>query len=200
MNKTLKIVVTIIMVISIYSFFNLNEKTIVISDNITNNILTYDKVESLENIYQDGRFIKKLQWYSPDGKNPGTYEEYLKINPLKSAFFSQPINYYTNLQSNAEKISILIDTVLYFLILTELNQYIGDLNAEGYIVTVQKLTDGSPEEIKQWIIDQYIQGCSGFIFIGDITTAWAEVSGDVFRCDLFYMDLDELLRNKNDFY
>ncbi|KYK25814.1 hypothetical protein AYK20_03945 [Thermoplasmatales archaeon SG8-52-1] len=198
MNKKLKIVVTIIIVISISSFFNLNEKTIVISDSITNNILTYDKVESLENIYQDGRFIKKLQWYSPDGKNPGKYEEYLKINPLKSAFFSQPINYYTNLQSNAEKISILIDQVLYFLILTELNQYIDDLNAEGYIVTVQKVTDGSPEEIKQWLIEQYTEGCSGFIFIGDITTAWAEVSGDVFPCDLFYMDLDGNWEDRDD--
>ena len=37
---------------------------------------------------QDGRFLKKLEWYSPNGELPGTYEEYLQIHPLKSAYFS----------------------------------------------------------------------------------------------------------------
>ncbi|KYK20008.1 hypothetical protein AYK24_04340 [Thermoplasmatales archaeon SG8-52-4] len=185
MNKSLNIVTTIVIIFLVSSFFNLNVKTTIINDTLKS-----ENDESLKNIYQDGRFINRLQWYSPDDKSPGTYEEYLKINPLKPAFFSQPIYYYTNLQSNGEELSILVDTVLYSQIVTELNQYIDDLNAEGYTVSVHKVTNGLPYEIKQWIIDQYEQGSTGFIFIGDITTAWAEVSGDVFPCDLYYMDLD----------
>jgi hypothetical protein len=83
---------------------------------------------------QDGRFIKKLEWVSPNGELPGTYEKYLSMHPIKPAFFSETINYYVSQQSNDNLISILVDADLYLLIKTSLNQYIEDLNGQGYSV------------------------------------------------------------------
>ncbi|MDH7506520.1 MAG: C25 family cysteine peptidase [Candidatus Thermoplasmatota archaeon] len=84
----------------------------------------------------------------------------------------------------------MVDSFLYTLISDNLKKYVDDLTAEGYNVVVQRVSGGSPDDIKEWVIEQYNQGSLGFVFIGDITYAWAEVSADVFPCDLFYMDLD----------
>ncbi len=134
---------------------------------------------------QDGRFISRLQWFSPNGELPGTYDEYLNGHPLKPARFSTSVG---NLQSIT--ISILVDEDLYPKIATGIEQYIADLKAEGYSVFLQTISGGTPEEIKEWITERYNFGSEGIILIGDITAAWAEVSGSVFPCDLFYMDLD----------
>ena len=45
--------------------------------------------------YQDGRYLKKLEWYSPHGEQPGTYEDYLRWHPLTSSEFSQSIKYFS---------------------------------------------------------------------------------------------------------
>jgi len=194
MKKALKVVLIIIITFSMIFTYNLNVKTSAVSNNISlkNPNVIYKVEENQSRILdeQDGRFITKLEWFSPNGELPGTYEEYLRVHPLNTAFFSEPLEYYPNLQSNVNKISILVDTVLYFLIINSLEQYIDDLNAEGCSVNVQRVTGGSPDEIKTWVIDRYNQGYTGFVFIGDIIAAWVEVSGDVFPCDLFYMDLD----------
>jgi len=194
MKKALKVVLTIIITFSTIFIYNLNVKTTAVNNyiSIKDPNVVYQVEENQLRLLdeQDGRFITKLEWFSPNGELPGTYDEYLRVHPINSAVFSEQQEYYTNLQSNVNKISILVDTVLYFMITTGLNQYIDDLNAEGYSVTVQRVTGGSPNEIKTWVIDRYNQGDTGFVFIGNITAAWAEVSGDVFPCDLFYMDLD----------
>ena len=139
--------------------------------------------------YQDGRFMKRLEWYSPHGEQPGTYEEYLGRHPLTPSQFSPPMIYKSSsIISNI--ISILVDEGLYPQITTNLNLYITDLELEGNSIYLQTVTGGTPEEIKSWVKDLYDQSCTSFVFIGDITAAWADVSGSVFPCDLFYMDLD----------
>ncbi len=195
MKKNLKNKMTLLIVLSMILCIFLN--TIITANRtegkISKTLLEQkilEKAISKDTQKQDGRLLSKLQWFSPNGELPGTYDEYLCMHPLMPASFSKPIEYYASLQLNGDKISILVDTVLYLLIKTGVDQYIDDLNAEGYSVTVQTISGGSPDEIKTWIIDSYNQGCIGFVFIGDITAAWAEVSGDVFPCDLFYMDLD----------
>jgi hypothetical protein len=139
---------------------------------------------------QDGRLISKLQWHSPNGELPGTYEEYLSDHPIEPIVFFQSQDFTSNTISKSKSISILVDQLLYLNIKSSVNEYILDLQAEGYYVHLQKIIGGSPIDIKQWLIERYNTGCEGFVFIGDITAAWAEVSGSVFPCDLFYMDLD----------
>lgn len=135
---------------------------------------------------QDGRFIKKLEWVSPNGELPGTYGEYLNRHPLQPAQFRTPAP--MNLEEHT--LSILVDENLYSEIESNLNQYISDVELEDHSVFLQTVSGGTPEEIKAWIIECNNSGSKGIVLIGDITAAWAEVSGSVFPCDFFYMDLD----------
>jgi Dockerin type I domain len=139
---------------------------------------------------QDGRLIEKLQWFSPNGELPGTYVEYLETHPRVNAVISEPIQLGETLKSASKNISLLVDATLYPQISTSLDQYISDLQAELYNVYLHTISGGTSEEIKEWLSDRYALGDSCFVFVGDITAAWAEVQGSVFPCDLFYMDLD----------
>ncbi|MCX6661385.1 MAG: Ig-like domain-containing protein [Euryarchaeota archaeon] len=147
---------------------------------------------------QDGRFIEKLQWYSPNGELPGTYEDYLLNHPYKPARFSTPKEWKASVFSENYSLAILVNENLYPLIDTRLLQYISDLTLEGYVVAQTETSGGNPEDIKSWIQEQYSTGTTGVLFVGDIPAAWAEVSGDQFPSDLFYMDLDGTWRDAND--
>ena len=141
---------------------------------------------------QDGRNIPKLRWVAPNGELPGTYADYLAWHPLTPARFG-PNRLYspaTGSDRAAAGISILVDSSLYPSITTKLNEYAADLTAQGYSVFIDTVSGGTPEDIKAWVQGRYAAGSEGVVFVGDITAAWAEVSGDVFPCDLFYMDLD----------
>jgi hypothetical protein len=146
---------------------------------------------------QDGRFIERLQWYSPNGELPGTYEHYQKSHPRIPARFSTVEYRTSNVFLNNASLAILVDETLYPAISTSLAQYLVDLDLDGYTVFVQQVSGGTPEEIKAWVQDRYADGYQGILFIGDITAAWAEVSGDQFPSDLFYMDLDGTWEDTN---
>ncbi len=136
---------------------------------------------------QDGREIKKLEWHAPPGILPGQYAKYLLWHPLEAPKFTEVLTARSRLDAD---ISVLVDASLYPQITTNLNQYITDIESEGYTVFVSTVSGGFPQDIKDWVIDRYNAGSEGFVFVGDITAAWAEVSGSQFPCDLFYMDLD----------
>ena len=145
---------------------------------------------------QDGRYIPRLRWTSPHGEQPGTYADYLQRHPLQPASFSEEQVFAPQPGGPAPRqggpvlISILVDAALYPSIATSLSQYVSDLTTEGYAVFMQAVSGGTPAEIKSWVAARYAAGGSGVVFVGDITAAWAEVSGDIFPCDLFYMDVD----------
>ncbi len=195
-KKDLSILVIISLVISIMSFITVNGETTATKndmrgDNDYFDVLSQSATQpSDDSDKQDGRFITKLQWFSPDGELPGTYEEYLRNHPLMPAQFSTPGGISNRPQPLGDLISILVDEELYPDITTHLNQYIEDLEFEGHSVFLETVSGGTPEEIKDWIMERNDSGSSSIVFIGDITAAWAEVSGSVFPCDLFYMDLD----------
>ena len=145
---------------------------------------------------QDGRDIPRLRWFAPRGEQPGSYADYrMWHTPRPASFANQhlltPDDNVTGQRGRAPaSIAILIDGLLYPDITASLTQYVADLTSEGYTVHVETVGGGTAAEIKDWIQDRYAAGCTGIIFVGDITAAWAEVSGDVFPSDLFYMDLD----------
>ena len=87
-------------------------------------------------------------------------------------------------------LSILIDAELYPGISEAIERYVNDLEHQEYVVRAATVSGGTAEEIKSWIQGEYDRGSSGIVMVGDVTAAWAEVSGDVFPSDLFYMDLD----------
>jgi hypothetical protein len=165
--------------------------TALIQGNSTNNRSHEDfLVNDNESGKQDGRFIEKLQWYSPNGELPGYYKDYLANHPYSPARFSPSDEMNVNGFSENKSLAILVDETLYPSITSSLTQYLADLDIEGYSVVLQQVSGGSAEEIKAWVQDRYAEGSNGILFIGDVTAAWAEVSGDQFPCDLFYMDLD----------
>lgn len=157
---------------------------------INNEIMFNSPETSDESNRQDGRFIEKLQWYSPNGELPGTYKEYISNHPLTPARYSRPeeVNVFPLFEDYS--FSILIDEDLYPEIEQSIRQYIEDIELEGHTVFLQIVSGGTPDEIKDWVTERYDSGSKGILFVGDITVAWAEVSGSVFPCDLFYMDLD----------
>jgi hypothetical protein len=148
---------------------------------------------------QDGRYIARLEWVSPHGEQPGTLAEYLQVHPYTHGQFYSPasiggpriaVPVRMEPPLTVSDISILVDATLYPQIAGRLSQYVNDLWAEGHTVYVEAISGGSPADIKQWIAQRYQCDTRGVILIGDITAAWAEVSGDTFPCDLYYMDLD----------
>ncbi len=142
----------------------------------------------------DGRLLEKLKWDAPPGVFPGTHAEYLKARPQEAAKFADIDIAKGRFEAD---VSILVDATLYPSILTALNQYIADIEAEGFKTTLTTVSGGSPQDIKNWILSRYNDGSEGFVFIGDITAAWAEVSGDQFPSDLYYMDLDGNWQDNN---
>ena len=194
-KKGLSLIIIISVVISIMPPFTIQgETTSIKNDAIINDgsfeMSSKPSIMSDDTGNQDGRFISKLQWFSPNGELPGTYNEYLNRHSLAPAQFSTPGNGIYPLEHLENSISILVDAGLYLKITVALNQYIDDLDAEGHPVFLQTVSGGTPEEIKEWITQRYNLGSTGIVLVGDITAAWAEVSGSVFPCDLFYMDLD----------
>ena len=154
---------------------------------------------SLENSEENtGPSVAKLEWRSPHGELPGTYQGYLKKHPLTPAEFTSPL--YATPRDNVSlcNLSILVEKNLYPKIIMHLQSYIDDLTMEGFSVYAQRISGGLPQEIKTWITTRYNMGSTGFVFIGDITAAWAEVSGSVFPCDLFYMDVDGTWEDQDD--
>jgi hypothetical protein len=147
---------------------------------------------------QDGRWLEKLQWFSPNGELPGTYHDYIASHPPTSACFSTPAGLTLKNFSANYSLAILVDETLYPAIETSLSQYLTDLDLEGYSVFLQQVSGGTPEDIKFWIQEWYNAGSNGVLLIGDVTAAWAEVSGDQFPSDLFYMDLDGTWQDTND--
>ena len=191
MKKQLCMIAAIsIMISGMSSFMVYGETTSTRNDsNISDDnfeILLKSSTTSDNSDRQDGRFIKKLEWASPNGELPGTYANYLNRHRLQPAQFRTPDS--MNLEEHT--LSILVDDDLYSEIGSNLNQYISDVELEGHSVFLQTVSGGTPEEIKAWIIECNNSGSKGVVLIGDITAAWAEVSGSVFPCDLFYMDLD----------
>lgn len=146
---------------------------------------------------QDGQTIEKLIWYAPEGELPGTYDEYLQSHPPTPACFSSPVEMKPAVFSENNSLSILVNETVYPSIIDSISQYLSDLESEGYQVFLQQVSGGTPQEIKSWIYERYFLGSTGILFIGDITAAWAEVSGDQFPSDLFYMDLDGTWQDNN---
>ncbi len=95
--------------------------------------------------------------------------------------------------AGAQKVLLMVNSAIYDAIYQpSLVQYIADLEAEDYNVTLTKYISGTPQELKGYI--KLFSGLKGVILIGDLPVPWYEIrtetSYDEFPIDLFYMDLD----------
>jgi hypothetical protein len=134
--------------------------------------------------------ISQLHWALPPDVHIGSFEDYLKKHPYGPASFGEIQGDSLGLLSIESSFSILVHQDLYSQIIQEIEEYKIDIENQGYSVYIDTVRGGTPTEIKNWVIERYQSGSIGFLFIGDIPAAWAEVSDSQFPCDLFYMDLD----------
>lgn len=114
--------------------------------------------------------------------------------------------------TGSQSVAILVNYNIYDAIYqASLKQYIADLEAEDYRVTVVKVTTPLcyPQEIKDYLKQLYSssRGLKGVLFVGDFSSAYFEISNDYkkygfvrFPIDLFFMDLDGTWQSANNFF
>lgn len=104
------------------------------------------------------------------------------------------------------KITVLINYDLYPQIERSIETYLDDLIDENYIVELYTVLNGSPDELRSFLKERYDLGMDGCLLIGDLPIAWYKIDhhcpnhkdGEVFPCDLFYMDMDGTFTDVDD--
>jgi hypothetical protein len=93
-------------------------------------------------------------------------------------------------------VHVFVDSYVYPAIQTNFDQFISDLEAENYTVSVTQVTTETPEAIRAILQSEYSSGLVGVILVGEVPAAWVKLSADSyyytshFPTDFFYMDLD----------
>jgi hypothetical protein len=99
---------------------------------------------------------------------------------------------------------VVVNTTLYPLIQTYVNQYLDDLEGQGYAPILYTTSGGTAAALKSSIlVTEWEAGAVGALLVGDLPVPWFECYEDWddngipdepvmadFPCDLFYMDLD----------
>ena len=94
---------------------------------------------------------------------------------------------------NEGLVYVFVDSVIYTAIQVNLDQFISDLEAEDYSVSITQVTTQTPEDIRAILQSEYPSDLVGVIMVGDVPAAWMETSyyyTSHFPTDYFYMDLD----------
>ena len=100
------------------------------------------------------------------------------------------------------RLCMLVHSNVYSALTTSLNQWIDDVDQEGYSVDLAVYNGGNAESVRSYLAGLYAEPASlkGAIFVGDIPYVIYEVMQrwpgpdpaeyEDFACDLFFMDLD----------
>lgn len=150
--------------------------------------------------------INALRWVDPQGRQPLSYEEWRNQAGSPGPFQMEVIRKSAPLKNNGflVKFCIIINTDLYPLVTTAVDQYILDLNNEDYDVELITASGGTPEDLRELLTNKYYEGMKGCVLIGNLPIAWYEIyncfdfyENEQFPCDLFYMDLDGSFRDSD---
>jgi hypothetical protein len=141
--------------------------------------------------------IEKLKKIIAECKDP------LKVPPgifkqIKNLEGVQPRPDYKKIRNitNEGLVHVFVDSVIYPEIQTNLNQFISDLQADSYTVSVTQVWSQTPQVIRAILQSEYASGLVGVILVGDVPAAWMETFRfssyyvSHFPTDYFYMDLD----------
>jgi hypothetical protein len=95
---------------------------------------------------------------------------------------------------DAGLVHVFVDSVLYPAVQTGLDQFLLDLQAERYRVSLTRVWNLTPVQIRAVLRSEYAHaGLVGAIFVGDVPAAWMETIlnyRSYFPTDYFYMDLN----------
>jgi|GEM_PF-614143 len=91
-------------------------------------------------------------------------------------------------------VHVFVDSHVYPAIQTNFDQFISDLQTDGYTVSVTQVTTETPEDIRATLLSEYTSDdLVGGILVGDVPAAWMETDWyyvSHFPTDYFYMDLN----------
>jgi len=93
-------------------------------------------------------------------------------------------------------VHIFVDAYVYPHIQANFDQFVVDLEFEGYTVLVTQAVTETPEDIRAILQSEYSSGLVGVILVGEVPAAWIELYPMThnyrshFPTDYFYMDLD----------
>ena len=145
----------------------------------------------------DIRNTSVTRWVSPDNSRPTTYEEWrAQVGDVGPFQIERKTAFENNNDRKGVEFCVIINAVLYNQVQSSIDQYIMDLIGEGYDAELYTTLGGSPEDLRAFLQDEYADGMSGCVLIGDLPVPWYETDfGDPpeheeFPIDLFYMDLD----------
>lgn len=127
----------------------------------------------------------------PSGRKLGDYYDYIKANPV-TTFHSSTV-YSDKADSSPNDVLVIVEERIYTPLIAVLDLYKNDLKQEGYTVTIMTAQGGTPEELKQTIIDK---DPGVVLMVGNLPVAWFEMDeffdGKAaytnFPIDLFFMD------------
>jgi hypothetical protein len=142
--------------------------------------------------------ITVTQWVDPEGRQPITYEEWKSKTHLRGSFiFHKVLGQQSDLVPSQPptKVCVIVNSALYSSIQASIDQYVSDLEAEGYTVVVYTASGGTPGDLRSLLQEESVGGLSGCLLVGDLPVPWYEMVDDFngyaeFPIDLYYMDLD----------
>jgi hypothetical protein len=133
--------------------------------------------------------------------HPGTYQEYLRTASTSPWRIGHA---FSRAGRDDDKMDVIVNSRLYDSIVPVLDTFVSDLTGDGYSISVETTSGGTPESLKSFLKSEYAGGMEGALLIGDLPIAWFQMiddwngdgrrdTGDYyeeFPCDLFYMDLN----------
>jgi hypothetical protein len=143
------------------------------------------------------------RWVGPEGSRPITYEEWKAKSKLSGPLRIRQIPTATISQTAPDSVSILIavNSDLYPDIHGSVDQYVIDLQNDGYSVEIYATSGGTPEDFRAFLQTKYAEGLDGCVLIGDLPVPWYQCMDDFendgildgyeeFPIDLYYQDLN----------
>jgi hypothetical protein len=86
---------------------------------------------------------------------------------------------------------VMVSNLIYDQVESSIAQYVKDLAYDGYWATIHVVTGGTPQQMRNYIIQR---NPVGVVLVGSLPVPWYEMSNDFygaqteFPCDLYYMD------------
>jgi hypothetical protein len=142
----------------------------------------------------EGDYVPMTRWVHPYGMKPMTYEEWKRIEPAhKNFMFESKLSRTPVLGHDVitgKHIMILINENIYPDIESAISTYMDDISLQGFSSNSFAVSYGTPDELRNFLINLYNQGMSCCLLIGDFPVQWYKVEEEAFPIDFYYMDLD----------
>ena len=140
------------------------------------------------------RGLPPTRWIDPLGRMPIKREEFegKKPFPLERRIGAVLVPS----KSSNPLVDILVNSSLYEEIQSSLEQFVSDLENEGYSIRIDTVSGGTPADLRSHLNVLLNQGLVGAIFIGNLPVAWYHMDEpgwgmvEEFPIDYYFMDLD----------